>query len=34
VLLCVERDPDACHRSIIAERIHDRYDVPLVHLLP
>ncbi|GAC1316571.1 MAG: hypothetical protein NVSMB25_02530 [Thermoleophilaceae bacterium] len=33
-LLCVERDPEACHRSLIAERLVDRYGVGLVHLLP
>ncbi|MCR3750064.1 DUF488 domain-containing protein [Lentzea californiensis] len=29
-LLCVERDPEACHRSLIAERL----GVPVHHLLP
>jgi uncharacterized protein (DUF488 family) len=24
-LFCVERDPEACHRSLIAERIAERY---------
>jgi len=33
-LLCVERDPEACHRSLIAERIAARFDVPVEHLLP
>ena len=29
VLLCVERDPEACHRSIIAQRIAgERYRLP------
>ncbi|GHH32767.1 DUF488 domain-containing protein [Lentzea cavernae] len=29
-LLCVERDPGACHRSLVAERL----GVPVRHLLP
>jgi uncharacterized protein (DUF488 family) len=33
-LLCVERDPEACHRSLIAERMSDRYSVPVTHLTP
>jgi uncharacterized protein (DUF488 family) len=33
-LLCVERDPEACHRSLIAERIHARFHIPVGHLLP
>ena len=33
-LLCVERDPQACHRSLIAERMAERYGVSLVHLRP
>jgi uncharacterized protein (DUF488 family) len=33
-LLCVERDPEACHRSLIAERIAARFDVAVEHLLP
>jgi len=34
VLLCVERDPQACHRSIIAQRIADRYGLSATHILP
>ena len=34
VLLCVERDPDACHRSIIAQRIADRYGLSATHIVP
>ena len=34
VLLCVERDPAACHRSIAAERIAGRFGLALTHLLP
>jgi uncharacterized protein (DUF488 family) len=32
--MCVERDPEACHRSLIADRMTDEYDVSLVHLRP
>jgi uncharacterized protein (DUF488 family) len=31
-LFCVERDPEACHRSLIAERIAAEYGVPVTHL--
>ena len=33
-LLCVERDPEACHRSLVAERLSEEYDLSVVHLLP
>jgi uncharacterized protein (DUF488 family) len=33
-LFCVERDPEACHRSLIAERLADEYGLPIVHLRP
>jgi len=33
-LLCVERDPQACHRSLIAERIETVSGDPAVHLRP
>ncbi len=33
-LLCVERDPEACHRSLIAERIAADYDLTVTHLRP
>lgn len=33
-LLCVERDPQACHRSIIAERLAEEYDLRVAHLTP
>lgn len=33
-LLCVERDPEACHRSLIAQRLADRHHVTIEHLLP
>jgi uncharacterized protein (DUF488 family) len=33
-LLCVERDPEACHRSLIAERLAAELGQPPRHLLP
>jgi uncharacterized protein (DUF488 family) len=33
-LFCVERDPEACHRSIIAARLAAEYDVAVGHLRP
>ncbi|UFS98056.1 DUF488 family protein [Nocardia huaxiensis] len=33
-LLCVERDPEACHRSLIAERLAVRHAVTIEHLRP
>ena len=33
-LLCVERDPEACHRSLIAERLAAEHGVKVTHLLP
>jgi Protein of unknown function, DUF488 len=33
-LFCVERDPQACHRSIIANRVEAEYGVGVGHLLP
>jgi uncharacterized protein (DUF488 family) len=33
-LLCVERDPEACHRSLIAERLAAEHGVEIVHLRP
>jgi uncharacterized protein (DUF488 family) len=33
-LLCVERDPEACHRSIVAERLAEDFGLPLAHLRP
>lgn len=33
-LLCVERDPDACHRSLIAQRLNDHHRVTTANLLP
>lgn len=33
-LLCVERDPEACHRSLIAQRLSDRHNITVEHLRP
>lgn len=33
-LLCVEREPEACHRSLVAERMAALDDLPLTHLRP
>jgi uncharacterized protein (DUF488 family) len=33
-LFCVEADPEACHRSLIAERLHERFGVAVSHLRP
>jgi uncharacterized protein (DUF488 family) len=33
-LLCVERDPEACHRSLIAERLAERHGVAVSHIRP
>jgi uncharacterized protein (DUF488 family) len=33
-LMCVERDPEACHRSLIAERLAARHGASIVHLRP
>jgi uncharacterized protein (DUF488 family) len=33
-LLCVERDPEACHRSLIAERMATEHAVSIGHLKP
>jgi uncharacterized protein (DUF488 family) len=33
-LFCVERDPEACHRSIIAERLAAEHDVVVSHIRP
>ena len=34
VLLCVERDPEACHRSLVAKRMAAEHGAALRHLLP
>jgi hypothetical protein len=33
-LLCVEREAEACHRSLVAERLAAEAGVPLRHLTP
>ena len=33
-LLCVELDPEACHRSLIAERLARLHGVPVSHIRP
>lgn len=33
-LLCVERDPEACHRSLIAQRFAEQHDIAVEHLRP
>ncbi len=33
-LLCVERDPEACHRSLLAARIAEQLPVAIEHLRP
>ncbi|AXK35329.1 DUF488 domain-containing protein [Streptomyces armeniacus] len=33
-LLCVERDPAACHRSLVADRLRAEHGLPVTHLRP
>jgi uncharacterized protein (DUF488 family) len=33
-LLCVERDPEACHRSLIADRMAAEHGIAIAHLKP
>jgi uncharacterized protein (DUF488 family) len=33
-LLCVERDPEACHRSLIAARLERELDLEVSHMTP
>jgi uncharacterized protein (DUF488 family) len=33
-LLCVERDPEACHRSLIAGRLQRELGLRVVHVIP
>jgi uncharacterized protein (DUF488 family) len=33
-LFCVERDPQACHRSLVADRLAEEGGVTVTHLLP
>ena len=33
-LFCVERDPEACHRSLVAKRLEAEHGVAVTHLRP
>jgi uncharacterized protein (DUF488 family) len=33
-LFCVERDPAACHRSLVAEKLQKELEVTVEHILP
>jgi uncharacterized protein (DUF488 family) len=33
-LFCVESDPEACHRSLIADRLAAEHDIDITHLRP
>jgi uncharacterized protein (DUF488 family) len=33
-LFCVERDPEACHRSLVAARMAERFGLEVEHLRP
>jgi uncharacterized protein (DUF488 family) len=33
-LMCVERDPEACHRSLIAARLGSEFGLTVTHLTP
>ena len=33
-LLCVEDEPAACHRSLIAQRLAERHGFEVEHLMP
>ena len=33
-LFCVERDPEACHRSLVAGRLEEEHGVAVTHLRP
>lgn len=33
-LFCVEREPAACHRSLLAQRLADDLGLPVQHLTP
>lgn len=32
VLFCVEKEPCACHRSLVADKINAKYQIPIKHL--
>ncbi|HUR85464.1 MAG TPA: DUF488 domain-containing protein [Solirubrobacteraceae bacterium] len=33
-LFCVEADPEACHRSLVAQRLAERYGLSVTHVRP
>ena len=33
-LLCVEAEPQACHRSLIAQRLAEQYGIAIAHIRP
>ncbi|MFE5675360.1 DUF488 domain-containing protein [Streptomyces erythrochromogenes] len=33
-LFCVERDPEACHRSLVAQRLRVEHGLPVTDILP
>ncbi|MGW2587870.1 DUF488 domain-containing protein [Streptomyces virginiae] len=33
-LFCVERDPEACHRSLVADRLRAEHGLPVRHIRP
>ncbi|MFD9307243.1 DUF488 domain-containing protein [Streptomyces sp. NPDC060048] len=33
-LFCVERDPEACHRSLVAERLRAEHSLPVTDIRP
>jgi len=33
-LMCVETEPEACHRSLVSSEMHQRWGLPVVNLLP
>ncbi|MFD9520708.1 DUF488 domain-containing protein [Streptomyces sp. NPDC059979] len=33
-LFCVERDPEACHRSLVAKRLRAEHGLPVTHIRP
>jgi uncharacterized protein (DUF488 family) len=33
-LMCVETEPEACHRSLIASEMHHRWGLPVTNLMP
>lgn len=34
LIFCVERTPDACHRSLLAAKLADDLDAPVEHIVP